>query len=326
MFLSLSLRLKVLRSHKKQQVGFIPYGGLGNQLFQYATALSLQIEEDRDLAIDLIGRARNNLEELPEIMDFQIEKISHISIRRKSDSGLLNLLIELQLRISNIGIKNSTLDILFSYFQRLFSQVTSVIVGTRVLSPRGLGWDDKLKASKKSFTLLGNFHSYLFINERVRTELRNKLKSRNKSELIESFARKAIDERPVAIHIRLGDYLSIDELNVVNKEYFANAVMMMESDRPGSNYWVFTNDESLARQYLPSHLSSKLTVIPQSFSSAQTLEVMWLCDRYIISNSTFSWWGAYLSKASDPLVIAPKRWFKTMDEPKFVCPNGWIRL
>ena len=316
----------MIRSHKKTLVGFIPYGGLGNQLFQYAAALSLQNEGDFDLAIDLIGRARTNLEEMPEIMDFQIENISRITIRNRTDSGLLKALVELQLRISNIGIQNRFLNLFFVRFQGLFSKFTSSIVGTRVISPRGLGWDDKLKAANKSFTLLGNFHSYLFINERVRTKLRNNLKSRNGSELVDSFARKATDERPVAIHIRLGDYLSIDELNVVNKEYFTNAVMMIESDWPDSNYWVFTNDESLARQYLPSHLSSRIRIIPQSLNSAQTLEVMWLCDRYIISNSTFSWWGAFLSKASNPFVIAPKRWFKTMEEPKYVCPNGWIRL
>lgn len=316
----------MIRGRKKTLVGFIPYGGLGNQLFQYATALSLQKEGDFDLAIDLIGRARTNLEKMPEIMDFQIEKISRITIRKKTNWGLLKALIELQLRISNVGIHNHFLSLFFTGFQRLFSQFTSGIVGIRVISPRGLGWDEKLKESRKSFTLLGNFHSYLYINERVRTELKNNLKSRNNLELIDSFVQKATDERPVAIHIRLGDYLSIDELNVVNKEYFTNAVMMIESEWPDSNYWLFTNDESLARQYLPSHLSARISVIPQSLNSAQTLEVMWLCHRYIISNSTFSWWGAFLSKESDPFVIAPKRWFKTMEEPKYVCPTEWIRL
>ena len=316
----------MIQSHKKTLVGFIPYGGLGNQLFQYATALSLQKEDDFDLAIDLIGRARTNKEKMPEIMDFQIEDISQITIRKKSNLGSLEALIELQLRISNMGIQNRLLSDFFRYFQRFISQFTSAIVGIKVISPRGLGWDDKLKASKRSFTLLGNFHSYLFLNDRVKKELRNNLKSRINSGLIESFVQQASDERPVAIHIRLGDYLSIDELNIVNKEYFTNAVMMIESRWPNSNYWLFTNDEPLARQYLPNHLSSRIRVIPQSLNSAQTLEVMWLCDRYIISNSTFSWWGAFLSKASDPFVIAPKSWFKTMVEPKYVCPNGWIRL
>ena len=316
----------MMRSHKKTLVGFIPYGGLGNQLFQYAAALSLQNEGDFDLAIDLIGRARTNLEEMPEIMDFQIEKISRITIRNKTDSGLLKALVELQLRISNIGIQNRFLNLFVVRFQRLFSKFTSTIVGTRVISPRGLGWDDKLKTANKSFTLLGNFHSYLFISERVRTKLRNNLKSRNGSELIDSFARKATDERPVAIHIRLGDYLSVDELNVVSKEYFTKSITKIESERPGSNYWIFTNDESLSLEYLPSGIIGRARFIPQSLSSAETMEVMWLCDTYIISNSTFSWWGAFLSVYDEPLVIAPKKWFKNLDEPVNICPPEWVRL
>jgi hypothetical protein len=124
----------------------------------------------------------------------------------------------------------------------------------------------------------------------------------------------------------LGDYISLDELNVVTKDYFTKAVMMIESNIPNSKYWLFTNDEELALTYLPNEIASRVRVIPQSLNSAQTIEVMWLCDHYIISNSTFSWWGAYLSKSKNPIVIAPKNWFKTIAEPKYICPAEWIRL
>jgi hypothetical protein len=307
-------------------VGFVPYGGLGNQLFQLATALSLREGRNDPLAIDLIGRDRKNSDDLPEIMDFDLDKISPIFIRNKSRSSFLRYLVEVQLRMSNKIILNRILNSFLSNVQILFSQVTSALAGTRVLSPRGMGWDDKFRAPKKSYTILGNFHSYLFIDPKVRIELMTSLRSRNNTDLIEGFAKVALKDNPVAVHIRLGDYLSLNELNVVTREYFSRAISKIETVSPNSNYWVFTNDEDLALEYLPSHISSRIRMIPQSLNSAQTIEVMWLCDRYIISNSTFSWWGAYLSKSKNPIVIAPKNWFKTIAEPKDICPDGWIRL
>jgi hypothetical protein len=316
----------MMRGRKKTLIGFIPYGGLGNQLFQYATALSLRKEEDFDLAIDLIGRARANLEEMPEIMDFEIEKISPVTMRKKSNSGLLRALIELQLRLSNKSFKNCLMTLALLFFQRLFSYLTSLVVGVKVVSPRGLGWDKDFKTNQCNFTLLGNFHSYLYINDKVRSKLKGELKSRDNSGSIKSFQKLAVDEKPVAVHIRLGDYLSVDELNVVSKDYFARSIAKIESKKPDSNYWIFTNDESLSLEYLPSGIIGRSRFIPQSLNSAETMEVMWLCDTYIISNSTFSWWGAFLSVCDKPLVIAPKKWFKNLDDPVSICPPEWVRL
>ena len=48
---------------------------------------------------------------------------------------------------------------------------------------------------------------------------------------------------------------------------------------------------------------------------------------YIIANSSFSWWGAWLSTYNDKIVIAPKRWF---GDPQYdirdLLPNNWIKL
>ena len=310
----------------EQVAGFIPYGGLGNQLFQVATVLSMREGHNDHLAIDLIGRDRTNADGLPEIMDFEIEKITPIVIRHRTRSSLLKYLIEVQLRISNKSIQNRSIDRLLNFFQILTSKITSTFVGTSVLSPRGMGWDDKLKATEKSFTMLGNFHSYLFIDPKIKIALTNNLKSRRDVELIEGYATIAAEEKPLAIHIRLGDYLSIDELNIVSKDYFSKAIELVEYDKPGSNYWIFTNDESLSLEYLPSGKISRSRFIPQSLNSAETMEVMWLCDSYIISNSTFSWWGAFLSVCDKPLVIAPKKWFKNLDDPVNICPPEWVRL
>jgi hypothetical protein len=308
------------------RAGFIPYGGLGNQLFQFAAALSLMTDENKFLAIDILGTANNNQDGNPEILDFEIERLVNLQKRKTNQSRVTRKLISTQLQISNKVFQKKSLNVILSKILNIYSIITSLTVGIRVLSPNGLGWDDKLKPSRRDFTLLGNFHSYLYINDRIKSNLKDSLKSRTKSKEIMNFEKLAFLNKPTGIHVRLGDYLLLDELNVVNKEYFAAAVEIIESKNPGTNYWIFTNSRELSESYLPASIISRCDFIPETISSAQTLEIMWLCDNYIISNSTFGWWGAYLSKADNPLVIAPKNWFKTLTEPKYICLPEWIRV
>jgi hypothetical protein len=44
---------------------------------------------------------------------------------------------------------------------------------------------------------------------------------------------------------------------------------------------------------------------------------------YVLSNSTFGWWGAFLSKTGNPRVVVPKPWFVTLEDPRQLNPEFW---
>ena len=72
-------------------------------------------------------------------------------------------------------------------------------------------------------------------------------------------------------------------------------------------------------------------LVSESGNPYVDLCLMSMCSDFIIANSTFSWWGAWLSANKDKKVIAPKKWFGTQGYTKDhntedVIPNEWIRL
>ena len=139
---------------------------------------------------------------------------------------------------------------------------------------------------------------------------------------------KRINEtNSVSIHIRRGDYLStqFNNLNVINgPNYFLNAIELIIKKIKNPVFFVFSDDLNWAKKNV---VSKNLIYVECNWNDRSYLDMylMSKCKHNIISNSTFSFWGAYLNNNLSKIVICPDLW-EICRESKEIWGHRWIYL
>lgn len=135
----------------------------------------------------------------------------------------------------------------------------------------------------------------------------------------------------VGVHVRRGDYVSHPEHRARNgalpREYYEEALGRLLPEAPGATVYVFSDEIEEAASWLrPSapHVFVRLGPEAQDFDQLRLLS---LCRHFVIANSTFSWWGAWLGAQPGKRVIGPRRWFADPSwDAADIMPPAWERL
>lgn len=117
----------------------------------------------------------------------------------------------------------------------------------------------------------------------------------------------------ISIHVRRGDYTLPEwkPLDVCGKEYFEKAIKYVSErvvDISETKLFVFSDDIEWVKQNV-SLPSSTVFVPNENVNHFWYIWLMSRCTHNIISNSTFSWWGAYLNKNNNKIVVCPEKWY-----------------
>jgi hypothetical protein len=302
-------------------------GGLGNQLFQLVFAMAYGYPGNSYLEIDKTDKV--NFQKYEQgLVHFKLpEHISVLEIRSRTRIfyHLRNFLTRMS--TNPRGFFGNSLTRSGEILLKTFSPNPNTR-RAKILTSKGIGFDPSLipAEAKKARYVIGYFQSYKwFQNPGVKSAIRD-MSLIVESEVVNSYARIAMDERPLIIHLRFGDYLE-DKTFQVQTDYYNLALHYLRSKFKISNVWIFSDDENRAKNILQIDYDIQVRwIVGDSILPHEVFEIMRYGTSFIISNSTFSYWAAQMSHSDKPLVIAPVNWFQSRTEPLDLCPEDWIRI
>lgn len=298
-------------------------GGLGNQLFQLAFVLSQSTSNQLILERNF-GLPRLNHENQPEICSFILPKRVIVSEKREI-RHFVRRVVNFALRMA-ISANRRPKSIYLRPLQLIASAIVSIYLREfrQIISPAGIGYSNVRKTFSPRF-YVGYFQSYIWASSVIQ-EMKN-LKIVEPSESLLDLIALAQEEKPLIIHVRLGDYVGIDTFGIPSKSYYKEAIAAHVGKSSFSKIWLFSNEPEEAINFIPTDLHRMMRVMPEvGNSSSETLELMRHGVGYIIGNSTFSWWSAFLTHSHNPLVVAPSPWFKGEPSPVKLIPPAWVQI
>jgi hypothetical protein len=274
-------------------------GGLGNQLFQYATALQIAKNNSLPLLLDVSSFSSFS------IRSFCIDKlIPSVSIISKE---YVKTLVE----PSNIISKKVT-D--FFGWRRL-----PKIVETKK------GFDSQIAKIDIPCYLKGSFISFKYF-ESINEDFINSIvfSEMDKSAAIESMI-QYVDYNIVCVSIRRGDFLKYPSLNVCTKEFYLRSIDRARELLFKPTFLFFSDDINWVRETFVASDFRFWDV--KNYSLTMKLYAMNMCNHYVISNSSYSWWGAWLNQSITKKVFCSS---KVENDGSFPIddyyPSSWIRI
>lgn len=316
--------MEILLKMNRPKCFLVLRGGLGNQLFQIAAAISaVDSHEIIIWTYPGLPRTTHGIVDLQHlILPNNIQ--FHPGPRSRFFQRLLSANLSIGLRFQNsilLKFVGSPINSLIRIFM-----IVAHKCRVKVVSGEGVGYFP-MKIPAGNFILNGYFQSRHWIEQpRVLSQLSTTNVQQPSSNFLK-WKTKIQFENPAIMHIRLGDYKSEPNIGILDPKYFKNAIEKLYGHNIGKRIWIFTDEpESIyLDKIIPNNFEITLISDP-SLSPAETFQLMRYGRAYIISNSTFSWWGAYLRLDAKSAVALPKPWFKNQISPREIAPLDWISI
>jgi len=275
------------------------YGGLGNQLFQYALGRALSETHSLPLTLDtgwynknfaknvtprefLLGDFQCNFK-VASVITFVTSRVSrHIHIGKPYITEKEAFVFDETL--SNASAQGAYVD---GYWQneKYFLTIRNILLKELQLNKKLLNADSYTKYSEKIMRVA----------------------------------------QPVSLHVRRTDYIGLSSVDhICGIEYYKRTMKEISKKIINPTFFVFSDDIEWTKIHLPKEYKYEFVEANNSHPSIDMI-LMSLCEGHIIANSTFSWWGAWLDPKPDTIVIGPQIWNSTFPE-RNIMPPSWHRV
>lgn len=284
--------------------------GMGNQMFQYAFGLRMARALGVDLRIDLsllLDRARGE---------------QHVY--RNYDLTIFNVPNEFTLN-------TSFLRALYKTKSSTVCKLTRKWVGRgkrHIKEPHFHVSRDILANPKDNTIYEGWWQSEQYFSE-IAPEIRE----------IFTFVHPILEEskellkeientNSICLNVRRTDFLTTENLNTTNHDYFINAANKMAATIKNPHFFIFSDDVKWCAENL--NLPYPTTLVDHAHKGIKFGNYMQLikaCKHFIIPNSSFAWWAVWLNENENKKVIAPAKWFNEGEyDTSDLIPSNWERM
>lgn len=292
-------------------------GGLGNQLFQYAIG--------RRLAHMANGHLVLMLED-----NFESRDGRNIGLPFFNITGNFIYQATMQASLAEMFPHHPPMSPLAIARERHWATYREQTGKPEVANRRDLSFLPALLNWRTNIMLHGFWHDERYFAD-IPTIIKNEFTLRIPFDQRNREALGRIKAGPSAfIHVRRGDYLKPKWQSMFgatgSAAYYHQAFKLLQERHGGPlNAFVFSDDPDWARENQIGGPQAEF-IDWNGATPAHDIMLMRACNHAIISNSTFSWWGAWLGETPGNTIIAPKPWFETLPEYTEICPERWIHL
>ena len=282
--------------------------GLGNQLFQYAFALALQKATGREVMLDRSW--------FPEFGN---------KLRKATPRAWAIGVYSLRLPIVSPEFTNEIIygkPGIIASLHRLLHKRKGLIKADQLTNPFDCPDSKVLKGFFQKAAYIQPVRDEILADTTLNEE---KLNQANKEMLRQ--IRSASPKAAVMVHIRRGDYVSENHINVFGvcpPEYYARAeaLIAQKTGKP-LHLFIFSDDPEWVKENYKTEHEFTCVDINTGADGYLDINLMRHCNHAIIANSSFSWWGAYLISSHDKVVVAPERWRADNHDVSGLIPEDW---
>lgn len=283
-------------------------GGLGNQMFQYATGRAASLRTNTVLKLDIGSYADDKFGRhySLDIFNIRAKLATPLEINKLKPSG--NFLVNESPRL-----------------HRMVARLTKTYVNEEFRKGE-IPWNvhhlylDGYWQSEKYFA---NY------SRQIHDDFKVKL---HPSSRMTSYLEKIKSSNSVAIHIRRGDYVKIARIKqavgVCGVNYYQRAIRFISEQVNNPVFYIFSEPDGL--KWTKTRLKIKYPIVYVNGKDYEDLQLMSSCKHVITANSSFSWWGAWLNRNPKKIVIAPSPWFTwfkvSVSDYHSAVPVGWIEF
>ncbi len=311
MTLSPIFELKLKKGYNRFTMFYIKLqGGLGNQLFQYAFGLAASRETGLTFALDISRFGKEGAKYTPRHYQLDNFNVTAPVLPLPESEKFHTLAPRLVRKIKD----------------RLNRQNDHIFNANKLQVKDGQ-YIEGLWQSDKYFKK----HA-----DEIREEFSLKKPYGIEAQAIADQIQKLNSEgiETILVHVRRGDFVtnqaSLSLLGILDNEYFSLGIDTIAA-KLGSNapkhIFVATEDPEWVKQNIK--FKYDVTVISRpGIQDFEEITLMSLCKHFVISNSTFSWWSAWLSNNPKKMIVAPKIWMRGKPEVEThdLVPAEWIRI